>query len=75
MSALGFTKSKRCATILDRTTLLNKGIHIPNLDQFMWIQTKYNYDKHVERVENWKDIDEKEEWGSKAGLVTLFLMN
>jgi hypothetical protein len=36
---------------------------------------KQNYDKHVERMENWKDINEKEEWASKAVLVTLFLMN
>jgi hypothetical protein len=32
---------------------------------------KQNYDKHVERMENW-NISEEEEWASKAGLVTLF---
>jgi hypothetical protein len=26
-------------------------------------------------MENWKDINEEEEWVSKIGLVTLFLMN
>jgi len=26
-------------------------------------------------MENWKNINEKEEWVNKAGLVTLFLMN
>jgi hypothetical protein len=41
----------------------------------MWIQMKKNYDKHVERMENWKDINEEEEWASKVGLATLFLMN
>jgi hypothetical protein len=30
-------------------------------NRFMWIQTKQNYDKHVERMENWKDISEEEE--------------
>jgi hypothetical protein len=41
----------------------------------MWIQIKQNYYKHVERMENWKDINEEEEWASKPGLTTLFLMN
>jgi hypothetical protein len=41
---------------LDRVTLLEKGIKIPNPDQFKWTQTKQNYDKHVEWMENWKDI-------------------
>jgi len=36
---------------------------------------KQNYDKHVERMENWKDISEEEKWVSKVGLVSLFLMN
>jgi hypothetical protein len=36
-------------------------------------ETKYN--KHVERMENWKDINKEEEWVFKAKLVTLFLMN
>ncbi len=30
------------------------------MDRFMWIQMKQNYDKHVERLENWKNISEKE---------------
>ncbi len=41
----------------------------------MWIQMKHNYDKHVEKMENWKDISEEEEWASKVRLITLFLMN
>jgi hypothetical protein len=32
---------KRC-TILDKTTLLENGIKIPNPEQFMWIQMKQN---------------------------------
>jgi hypothetical protein len=36
---------------------------------------KHNYDKHVEKMENWKDISEEEEWASKVRLITLFLMN
>jgi hypothetical protein len=36
---------------------------------------KQNYDKHVERMENWKDISEEEEWVFNARLVILFLMN
>jgi hypothetical protein len=35
---------------------------------------KQNYDKHVEQMENWKDIDEEKDWAFKARLVTLFLM-
>ncbi len=64
---------KRCA-ILDRATLLKKGIKIPKPKQFMWTQTKDNYDKHVERMENWKDIAMEEDQASKAELVPLFLM-
>jgi hypothetical protein len=36
---------------------------------------EFFYDKHVERMENWKDINEEEEWASKVGLATLFLLN
>jgi hypothetical protein len=32
---------------------------------------KQNYDKHVERMENWKDITKEEEFAFKARLVTL----
>jgi hypothetical protein len=53
------TKKRRA--IMDKATLLEKGIHIPNLEQFMWIQMKQNYDRHVERMENWKDINEEED--------------
>jgi hypothetical protein len=52
-------KNKR--EILYRTTLLEKNIKIPNLDKFMWTQMKQNYDKHVEQMENWKDIVEEED--------------
>jgi hypothetical protein len=40
----------------------------------MWTQTKHNYDKHVEWMENWKDIAMEEDWDSKARLIPLFLM-
>jgi hypothetical protein len=42
---------KRCV-ILDKTTLLEKGIKILDPKRFMWTQMKQNYDKHVERMEN-----------------------
>jgi hypothetical protein len=64
---------KRCV-ILDKVTLLKKGIKIPNLEQFMRTQTKHNYDKHVEWMENWKDIAIEEDWDFKVTLVPLFLM-
>jgi hypothetical protein len=38
----------------------------------MWIQMKQNYDKHVERMDNWKDISEEKDWASKARLVPFF---
>jgi hypothetical protein len=37
MSALGCTKVKQRTTIMDRATFLDKGIRIPNPNQFMWI--------------------------------------
>ncbi len=40
----------------------------------MWTQTKQNYDKHVEWMENQKDITKEENQASKARLVPLFLM-
>ncbi len=40
----------------------------------MWTQTKQNYDKHVEWMENQKDIVKEEDWAFKAGLVPLFFM-
>jgi hypothetical protein len=48
--------TKRKCIILDRATLLEKNTKIPYLECFMWTQTKHNYDKHIERMENWKDI-------------------
>jgi len=65
-------KAKRRHTILDKVTLLEKSIKIPDPKQFMWTQTKQNYDKHVEHMENWKDIVKEEDLGSKAKLVPLF---
>jgi hypothetical protein len=43
---------KRRRAILDRTTLMEKGIKIPNLERFVWTQMKQNYDKHVKWMEN-----------------------
>jgi hypothetical protein len=34
------TIMKKRHAILDRVTLLDKGIKIPDLEQFMWTQTK-----------------------------------
>jgi len=68
------TIAKKICVILDKVTLLEKGIKIPNLEQFMQTQTKHNYDKHVEWMENWKDIATKEDWDFKVTLVPLFLM-
>ncbi len=65
---------RRCA-ILDKVTILEKGIKIPDPERFIWTQTKHNYDKHVERMDNWKDIVEEEDWAFKARLVPLFLMD
>jgi hypothetical protein len=72
MTALGAANVRRKTTMLDRATLLERGIRILDPDRFMWIQTKQNYEKHVERLGNWKDINEEEEWVEKARLITLF---
>ncbi len=40
----------------------------------MWTQTKQNNDKHVEWMENQKDIVEEKDQAFEAGLVPLFLM-
>jgi hypothetical protein len=37
MSVPGCTNVKRHATIMDKATLLNKGIRIPSPNRFMWI--------------------------------------
>ncbi len=34
---------------------------------------KQNYDNNGKQMENQKEIDEEEDWASKARLVTLFL--
>jgi hypothetical protein len=67
--------AKKRHVILDKVTLLKKGIKILNPKQFMWTQTKQNYDRHVERMENWKDIAKEENQPSKARLVPLFFMD
>jgi hypothetical protein len=64
---------KNKGAILYRTTLLEKNIKILDPKKFMWTQMKQNYDKHVEQMENWKDIVEEEDLDSKVRLVTLFL--
>jgi hypothetical protein len=40
MIAPRVTNARRRTTILDITTQLNRGIHILDLDIFIWIQTK-----------------------------------
>ncbi len=65
---------KRRCIILDRATLLEKGIKILDLECFMWTQMKQNYDKHIEQVEDQKDITEEKDQASKARFVPLFLM-
>jgi hypothetical protein len=42
--------AKRKCAILNRATLLEKGIKIPDLEQFTWTWMKENYDKHVEHM-------------------------
>jgi hypothetical protein len=37
MNVLGSVKLRRHAIIMDKATLLDKGIRIPDLDRFMWI--------------------------------------
>lgn len=37
MTTIGATNVRRRTTILDRATLLDKGIFISNPDRFMWI--------------------------------------
>ncbi len=54
---------KKRRAILDKATLLEKGIKILDLERFMLTQTKQNYDKHIERMENWKDIAAKKDFG------------
>ncbi len=66
--------AKRKHAISDKATLLEKGIKILNPKHFMWTQTKYNYDKHIEQMGNQKDIVVKKNQTSKARLVPLFLM-
>jgi late competence protein required for DNA uptake (superfamily II DNA/RNA helicase) len=44
--------AKRKRAILNRTTILEKGIKIPDLERFMWTYTKQNNDKDIERMEN-----------------------
>ncbi len=44
MHELNVVVQRRCI-IMDRATLLDKGIHILNLEQLMWLQTKQNNDR------------------------------
>jgi hypothetical protein len=44
--------AKRRCVILDTITFIKKSIKIPKPKQFMWTQTKQNYDKHLEQMEN-----------------------
>jgi hypothetical protein len=67
--------AKKRHAILDRATILEKGIKFLDPKQFMWTQMKQNYDRHVEQMENWKDIAKEENWASKARLVPLFRMD
>jgi hypothetical protein len=39
--------AKNKHAIIDRATILEKGIKIPDLECFMWNQTKQNYDIHI----------------------------
>ncbi len=65
---------KRRCTFLDIVTFLEKGIKILDPKHFMWTQTKWNYDKHIKRMENRKDIVVEEDQASKARLVLFILM-
>ncbi len=65
---------RKRATMLDKTTLLDTCICILDLDKFMSIKMKQNYDKHVERLKFWKDISKEEERVDKAWFITLFFM-
>ncbi len=44
--------TKKRPAILDRATLLEKDIKIPDPKHLMWTQTKHNYDKHMKWMEN-----------------------
>jgi site-specific recombinase XerC len=46
---------------MDRVVLLDKYNKILDVERFMWTHTKQNYDKHVEWMENWKDIAKEED--------------
>ncbi len=47
-----------------KITLLEKDIKISNPERFMWTQTKQNYERHVEQMENQNDIVEEKNWAS-----------
>ncbi len=48
---------------------MEKGIKILDPKRFMLTQTKWNYDKHIKRMENQNDIDVEKDWASKARFV------
>jgi len=66
--------TKKRHAIMDKATLMEEGIYILDPKRFIGYKRIYNYDKHVERMENWKDINEEEYWVFKARLIPLFLM-
>jgi hypothetical protein len=47
MTTLKATNARKRVIILDETSLLDRSICILDLDKFMWIHMKQNYDKHV----------------------------
>ncbi len=61
------------STIINITTLLDKGIRILDLNKFMWIHTKHNYDKHVERLETEKTLVKRKSGLIRQGLSLYFL--
>ncbi len=65
---------KRRCVILDKATLLEKGIKIRNPKHLMWTQTKQNYEKHIKWMENLKDIALEKDQAFKAWLIPLFMM-
>ncbi len=60
---------KKRRVIFDKSTHLEKAIKILNLQHFMWTQKKQNYDKHIKRMENQKDIATKKDQASKVGFL------
>ncbi len=68
-------EAKKRHTIMYKITLLEKDIKISNPERFMWTQTKQNYERHVEQMENQNDIVEEKDWAFKARFFFFFLMD